>query len=298
MELETANNPAPEAVEAEAPELASEANDTDTSEDYAEMEAGDETAAETAEPEFEEVEFNGNRYKVPKEVAPHLMMQADYTRKTQEIAERARSIEAERQAFQREQELNAELTDDLAQKRFVDQRLEQFRNVNWGSLNPQDFQRAMTEQMQLQQAQNVLNERIEGKRSELSAQREQYASAMMQKAVQELSKPDPKFAWSGKFDQSTSASLTEFGKELGFTLEELQNTTHPLMIKTLNLAKIGAETLKKPQQALAKPPVQEAKPVPQVGARKTTPTIANPDKLPPDEWLQWRERQIAKRNRG
>jgi hypothetical protein len=298
MDTDTANNPAPEAAEAEAPELASEENAPEPSYDTAEDDAGDETAPEAAEPELEEVEFNGNRYKVPKEIAPGFMMQGDYTRKTQELAEIRKNVEGQAQALQREQELNTEMLDDIAQVRFLEQRLAQFGNLNLAQLSPQDQLNAVTQRMQIEDMKKAVDARIEAKKSELSEQRERFSANLMQQAVSELSKPDPKFGWGGKFDQGTSASLTSFGQELGFTPEELRNTTHPLMIKTLHLAKLGAETLKKQQQALAKPPVQEAKPVPQVGTRKTVPAITDPDKLSPDDWLKWREKQVAKANKG
>src|SRR6476660_325944 len=39
----------------------------------------------------EEVEFGGKKYKLPKDLKPALMMEADYRRKTQELAEQRRS---------------------------------------------------------------------------------------------------------------------------------------------------------------------------------------------------------------
>src|SRR5688572_20265217 len=53
------------------------------------------TAAEEAE-----LEYEGRKFKVPKEAADEvksaLMRHADYTRKTQEVAEHRRAVEAER----------------------------------------------------------------------------------------------------------------------------------------------------------------------------------------------------------
>ena len=54
------------------------------------------------------------------------------------------------------------------------------------------------------------------------------------------------------------------------------------------------ETVKK-SKSVAKTPASIAKPVPQVGAGKTNTAIVNPDKLSPEEWVKWREKQIAKR---
>lgn len=62
---------------------------------------GLETAADEAGDdgdELEEVEFGGRTYQAPKGLKPALMMQADYTRKTQELAEARRMLQADREA--------------------------------------------------------------------------------------------------------------------------------------------------------------------------------------------------------
>src|SRR5688572_6710404 len=67
---------------------------------------------EDEEPEeepFEEIDRNGKKATIPAWLKPELMMQADYTRKTQELAEARRAFDAERQAMQQftEAELSA-----------------------------------------------------------------------------------------------------------------------------------------------------------------------------------------------
>lgn len=221
-------------------------------------------ADESQEPELEDIEFNGGKYRVPKELAPHLMMQADYTRKTQEVAELRKGIEAQRMEVQREAQINQELIDDVAQKRLVDARLGALQGLDWSKVDPQDAQRLLIEQMQLSQAQKDLGGRIDERKAEISAKHEQETATALGHAIEALNKPDEKFGWQGKFDQTVSASLTKFGAELGFTNEELANTTHPLMIKTLHLAKIGAETLRKQRTAAtsARPAAEPAARVP------------------------------------
>jgi hypothetical protein len=294
MDISDANNPEP--VEQEA-ELAQD--DAEPSEQPSETPDENEEQQEE-EPEDEELDIDGEPLKVPKTIAEKLkarmMMQADYTRKTQEAAEERKVLQAERESFTREAEINEQLADETSQLRWIDNRIETFQNLNWQQLSPEDQQRALIEQMQLRQAKDGLTGRITDKKTELTEQRERYAANSIAKAVQALQSPDDKFGWDGKFDEPKAKSLTQFGLELGFTQEELRNTTHPNMIKTLHLAKIGREALMK-QKAALKAPKVEAKPVPQVTARKTTSAVSDPDKLSPEAWLKWREGQIA-RKRG
>ena len=83
---------------------------------------------------------------------------------------------------------------------------------------------------------------------------------------------------------------------MGYTDEELAGTSHPLMIKTLNLARIGYESLKK-QRTAAAPVKTEAKPVPQIGAGKTRSTV-DPDKLPMEQWVKYERERMKKAGTG
>jgi hypothetical protein len=59
-------------------------------------EQGSDEESEAIDPAEEEIEHEGRKYLVPKALKPLLLMQADYTRKTQEVAEQRRAVMAER----------------------------------------------------------------------------------------------------------------------------------------------------------------------------------------------------------
>ena len=50
-------------------------------------------------PELEEVEHEGKKYQIPKPLKGALLMQADYTRKTQEVAEQRRAVEEQQRQY-------------------------------------------------------------------------------------------------------------------------------------------------------------------------------------------------------
>ena len=293
MEMNEATNPAPEAEEVEAPEV--ETEETLAAEP-------DENADEDGEAppeEEEELDLDGEKLRLNKALAEKIkagfMKNSDYTQKTQTLAEQRRELEAQRQATEWEAQTRQELFREEAQLMTVSQRLEQFQGVNWQALAQQDVQQyaaLQAEYTQLRDVHDRLSGHVEGRRSELAAQREQTTATALQRAVEHLSKPKPDLGWDGKFDADRRSALTKFGLQLGFTNEELSNTSHPLMIQTLNLAKIGYEALKKQTSTLKQQP--QANPVPQVAAGKSRSGTADPDKLPVDQWVKWRERQIAK----
>lgn len=296
MENNDTTNPVAEAPEAEAPEVENPAEETPLTAEDAENADAD---GEGTEPEeFVELEKDGKVYKVPKAVEDLLMFQQDYTKKTQTVAEQRREIEAKRQAIEAEEATRRELFKEEAQLFAVQQRLNQYQNVNWQALAAQDVQKyaaAQAEYTQLKDYHDRLSGHVEGRKAELMQSVELERASELTRAVEALSKPRPDVGWDGKFDADKRASLTKFGMDLGFSNEELANTTHPLMIQTLNLARIGYETLRKQSASLKKPPAPEAKPVTQVATGKTRTGPVNPDRLSPEEWVKWRETQLAKK---
>jgi hypothetical protein len=292
MEIESVTNPVEAPAEAE---VATEESTTAESEAL-ETDLTDEVEGEGQEDEFEEVEINGNRYKVPKEIAPAIMKNADYTQKTQTLAEERRQWEmhlaSERERIQREAEVSEAIQDDIAQYRAVEARLKSLQNVNAYALPPADQQRYILELNQLQMARGELGGRINSRKSELEAEREHHIATAISQAVETLNKPDERLGWPGKYDETMRTSLTGFARELGFTDAEVSRETRPHAVKLLHLAKIGLETLKK-QQAASRPAKTEAKPVPQVGQSRAT-AITNPDRLSMDEWVKYERKRMAK----
>jgi hypothetical protein len=297
MENDDTTNLIAEAPEAEAPEVDENEALADESADEADLDG------EGLE-EDEELDIDGDPIRVPKTLAEKLkarmMMQADYTQKTQSLAEQRKALEVERQATQWEAETKQQLFQEEAQLFTVRQRLEQFQGVNWAALAQQDMQQHAVMQAdytQLKDFHDRLSGHVEGRRSELNAKVEHERAISLERAVQHLNSPKPDIGWDGKFDADKRANLTKFGMELGFTNEELSNTSHPLMIQTLNLARIGYETLRK-QNATLKQAAPQAKPVPTVATGKTRTGPSNPDKLSADEWLKWRESSLAKKRQS
>ena len=80
------------------------------------------------EDELEEIERDGKRYKIPAALKPELMMQADYTRKTQELAAERKAIADQRSMVEQasEAELNA-----YAAVWNIDQQLAAYQKLDW-----------------------------------------------------------------------------------------------------------------------------------------------------------------------
>lgn len=275
---------------ADAPEPNTEAEDQLDEQPQADDESSDESQA--PEIDTEEVEFNGKTLKLPKDVAEVIKtresMQRDFTQKWQSAADFKREAEAYRQEVQREAETNEALFDDVSQQRQIQARIEYLASINSMALPADQQQQFILENMKLTQDNQALNGRIEQRRADLAAYQEHSDATLKSQAAAELNKPDERLGWAGKFDEPTRATLTAFGKELGFSDLELSSIRNPTAIKTLQLAKIGFETLKK-QRAATAPKRVEALPVPQVGGAKAK-VAPRPENMNFAQFKTWREK--------
>lgn len=294
MENDTATNPEVEAPEAEATEVENEETLAADADEYdAESGEGDD--------EFEELDIDGDPLRVPKTAAEKLkarmMMQADYTQKTQALAEQRRELEVQRQATEWEAQTRQALFNEEAQLYNVRSRLDQFAQVNWQALAQEDasqYAALHAEYTQLKDHYDGLHGNVEGRKSQLAAMREQATAISVERALHDLSTPDPTTGWDGKFDADKSKKLTDFLVKKGANPEVLKTILDPFVIKMAHLAMIGDEALRK-QSASLKGNPNLAKPVPQVATGKTRTGPVNPDRLSADEWVKWRESQIAKK---
>lgn len=292
MDSDFSTNPAPEAeapAEAEAPEVESsepddEAPETEASED------GD----QPSEDELEEAEYEGKKYKLPKELKAALMRQADYTKKTQEAAELRRQAEMEREIVQADRAFYEAEKQDVAHLTMLASQIKAYEEVDWDAFQANDPQAAQNEWFKFQrmksQAQD-LDQAINGKRQSYEAAKQQAMAQARRQASEALSKPDPAYGWSGKFTPELKQKLNEVAYGLGYTDKQLVHA-EARDVKLFNLAMIGLQALK----AQRKPSQPVANPVPTVkpGAIKA---VTNPDKLNDKDWLVWREKQLAKKGR-
>ena len=270
MEVEeNVTTPEPEVAEQEVTEEATQEENPnpETAEGQEEQEEGD---------DLEEVGIGGAKYRLPKEIAAAITgFNRDLTQKQQETAATRKEAEATLAEVQKEATLNREMMREVAQLASIESELEQFRNVDWQTeyaRNPQQAGAWQARYTQLRDLHSNLSGHVEAKKSDIESSFASRKAKAIEKAVETLNKPDPDKGWAGKFDDATRESLSSFGREIGFTDEELSNTDHPLMIKTLNLAKIGMEYLKAKKTAPARTPAEPAAKVPT--SRATRPVNA------------------------
>lgn len=244
------------------------------------------------EPELVDVEINGKTYKLPAELKDRVWLDVDYTTKSQANAELKKSLDARQAEIDQAYQTSQEVIEARAIAHNIDTQLKQYENVNWQQLENEDPMAAMSHWRQYQM--------LKDQRGQVAQYLDKTQAEMSEKVAQETEKrlrETRAFAekeipgWTPDVD----VKIVGFAeKELGFTREQLRNSISPAVYKTLHLAMIGAEAIKRTTTP-PKPTQQAPQPLTKVTARANPPAVGLDDRLPADEWLKRRNAQVAKK---
>lgn len=260
--------------------------------------AGDpnlDTNDQAAALDAEEVEYEGKKYNVPKELKDALMRNVDYTRKTQEVSEQRRALEAQSQEVQQAAQRQQQYLQEYAQLTAIDAQLQRYATTDWNALSQSDPVQA--QQMFFQYSQlkdmrgNVVNSLTQKEQQTLEMQRQQTAKqvqesrAILAREIQ---------GWSPEVHKT----LSDYAVGMGFSQQEVANAINPNTWKLLHKAHQYDQIIQKTQSS-AKPPAGPApKPATTITARGSGNAPVNMQKLAketPEEWMRRRNQEIRKR---
>lgn len=251
---------------------------------------GEETEEESGEPETVEVELNGETYKVPAALKDAFLMQADYTRKTQEVAETRKIAEAKLAEAESVFNVSNEVLEARAALLNVSNGLNQFQNMDWAKLEAEDPIGAMSawrQYQQLEKARGEITGFLNEEQSKRAATAEQETANRLRETAEFARTKIP--GWSPEVD----AKVTAFAEaELGFTRDTLKSAYSPSVYKALHLAWLGHQSLQK-QNAQPKAPAAPTKPLGKVTPR-ANPVAGLDDRLSMDEWIKQRNEKARR----
>lgn len=283
-------------IEAEAPEtettqeegpVSLDSNDEAETTEATEQDAeGSEEGSQ--EPEYAEIEYEGKKYQVPPELKDAVLRQADYTRKTQEVAELRKQAEAFKAEAETVRQASQEELGARATAINLDSQLQQYQNVDWRALLSEDpigYQEHRLNYETLIQQRQQVGQYLQNAESKRSEQAQQDIAKRLQETRAFAEKEIP--GWTEEVDnQVTSFAL----KELGFDADTLKAAYNPQIYRTLYLANLGFQAL---QRSAAKPAPVAAKPQPlqRVTAKSSVPSVKDPNTMTMEEYAAWRSKQ-------
>jgi hypothetical protein len=244
--------------------------------------------------EDEEIEVGDRKFALPKSAAAQLkterMLQADYTQKTQGVAEERKAVAAERADVARQAKEHQEYAKEMASVIALDDQIAQYNALDWNSIIASDPQQAM----QLQQQQKALEHQREAASNSLTQKQQQIALDKQQSFAKQVQDADaymqreiPGFA-TGRNDE-----LAKYGAKLGMSPEAIAKAVikNPVVATLLHKADLYDKLLAK--QAPKPPPVAQATPAIKVGS--TASVQKDPAKMTDKEFAAWRSSQIRNR---
>lgn len=204
---------------------------TDESPDEGSDEEVREDDAETQPEDDEEVEYEGKTYKVPKELKGALMKNADYTQKTQEVAEQRKSVEERVELLNQRESLMSATFDKAVELRDIQNKLSQYEQIDWQNLVDADPVQATKLNLAYQQLQREAQQKY-GELQQVQSQAQNLSEQNRQKFLaEEQIKLKARLP---NFDMKVAEKIKSVGKEYGLTDNELNSVVDSRYVHILH----------------------------------------------------------------
>lgn len=246
--------------------------------------------------EDEEIEIGGKKVAMPQSIAAEIkagmMRNADYTQKTQAVAEQRKAIEAEREQVRQQAEQHQQYAKELSTVHALDERLAEFKQVDWQALSREDPALAQQLRFQyddLQQKRNEAVTAVTQKQQQLALAEQQATAKQVQEAEAYVQREIP--GWT----KEAGAELNSWAQAKGVKLDQTfakAVIANPALIVMMNKARM-LEQLEAKQSAKPKPAPPPA-PVTRVSASRAT-AAKDLSKVSDADW--YRAEQERKRKR-
>ena len=257
---------------------------------------GDEDG-EGDEPELEEYELDGKTYKIPPDLKPLLMKNADYTQKSQVNAEIKKDLLQQRETLQQQAQIQQALAADYADLHSTGKDLAQYQNVNWDQYEAQDPQQAQQHWRRYQQ----LKESYQQKAGVIQQKQHQAATTIQQQEAERYQKFQKSLAekFSDWSDQ-VGTELTQFVGRYNIQPADVSKIRDVGHVELIRDAKAYHDLKAKldQQQATAKKrkPKPEAKPLAKPSAKGRGPARKGlDDSMSAEAWAAKRNEEIRKK---
>lgn len=262
-------------------------------EEAQEEEAPVEAAPEPVDDGTEDLELNGKKFKIPREIRPLLMTQADYTQKTQELAQQRAALADH---FEQQSVLANEKVAKAGQFAHANEMLAKYQQLDWNALRTQDPELAQTRLIEWKQWESH-REKISQEFAGLQAQEAQARQTQVLEAQNQL---QMRLQENQAILHRDIPNWKEVGPKVGeyatskhgFTPQELGSVPDARFVKVLHEAylygqlmekqKAAAQQRTQPKAAAAEPIAPLATVTPKSGgptARKSLEDLAKGDNM-------------------
>lgn len=207
----------------------------------------------------EEIDYEGEKFKVPPKLKDAFLRKSDYTTKTQTLAQQRHEFETAQQQFVQRQQFHQAHIQAVAKVMAIDERLGQFQALDWNALTDADPVQALKLDRQMRELQGQRNQHVQAidqAQSRVQFENQQATARNLESANAQLARDIP------GFDKAeTKKALLETGKQFGYKPEELAQVNDPRAVKLLHKAYLYDQLVAKTKASEADP---EIKPITRV----------------------------------
>lgn len=247
-------------------------------------------APELQDDETEEVEHEGQFYRIPRALSGAFLANADYAQKLQELAEHRQGIDRDRNGLALQSELMQATLADRASLAAIDSQIEEFEGIDWDILGEEDPQAAQG---------------LWGQYQRLAEARDRFAWSLTQNEHRARQQAEREMAeqlmQTGKilaaeidgWSPDVATKLVEYAAAFGVTLDELREVADPRLWKILHRAHLGDEAVKRQETTRQAEQRQAVRPAVQVsGAGGAGGGVR--DEMATREWMRRRSDQALR----
>jgi hypothetical protein len=189
-----------------------------------------EEAVVEAEEELFEIEHEGKKARVPKELKDAFLRQADYTQKTQSVAEEKRQIAEERQLLQLNAQVEAAVAEQMVELRGLVNLSKQYEAAIQQAITAGDVAQIAT----LSAQNSILQRQIDDKAGEVRTKKNEQAQLLDYEKQQRRMRADEEAGRKiPNFSHETKKDLVQAGRALGFLDAELKEVDDPRVYQAL-----------------------------------------------------------------
>lgn len=291
----TAANPAdeetvtPETQEAEPlPEAETEGGDVEETDELEALMKEATGSGEDNPDDLIEVEVGGKNYKVHPDLKDAFLLQSDYTKKTMTLADQRREVEAAKERFDSLNSLTTEQLNVIVQAENAKARAQAIASMGVEGLSQEELNSLRLDYQDAEREAQTLTQRAAHLIEQQQALNAQHFAKARDNCLKAASKNIPNFTEQRRIELETLA------ESMGASPGEMATVTDASVYRLLHLADIGQKFIERQRKATKVEKAQATAPVPEIGGKKAT-ANKDPDKMSTEEWLKWRNAQIARR---
>lgn len=256
----------------------------------------DADSQEQTDEEDDEIEVDGKKFAMPKSAAEKLkaerMMHADYTQKTQSVAEERKAVAAEREQVQRHQQEAQQYITEVADIRAIEKQIKAIDDMNlaqYVDTDPGSVMKLQEQRRALEAERATLANSITQKQQQNALTEQQNFAKQVQEAEAYLAREIPGIT------PERLATIEQYAAKRGFDKQRFTKgvVSSPEMAVVFDKARMFDELQQKQAASKPKAPVQE-KPVTRITATRAT-VKRDPEKMSTDEWAKQFYADRAKR---